>query len=58
MQGVGTMYPKGAYKKRVGNHTNEADPFGDFMNYIILNIMIILKVDYKIYVDLGWKAIQ
>lgn len=54
MQGVGTMYPKGAYKERVGNHTNEGDPFGNFMNYI----MIILKVDYKIYVDLGWKAIQ
>jgi hypothetical protein len=53
-----TMYPVGAYKEHSRNHKNLGNPFGGFMNYIMLNIMIILKVDYKIYVDLGWKAIQ
>lgn len=52
------MYSIGVYKERIGNHTNSGDPFGDFMNYIMLNIMILLKVHYKIYIDLGWKAIQ
>lgn len=52
------MYSIGVYKERIGNHTNSGDPFGDFMNYIMLNIMILLKVHYKIYIDLGLKAIQ